>query len=79
MDDLILFIAYDNNRIDSEKRALMIKNQVLEKDSAYKGGLELEEQHYEQIDNFTTRHKFAGTNIYIHQPPKIISISFVHL
>src|SRR4051794_13480662 len=70
MDDLILFIAYDNNRIDSEKRALMIKNQVLEKDSAYKGGLELEEQHYEQIDNFTTRHKFAGTNIYIHQPPE---------
>ena len=42
----------------------------MEKDSAYKGGLELEEQHYEQIDGFTTRHKFAGTNIYIHQPPE---------
>src|ERR1051325_4227774 len=68
MDDLILFIAYDGNSPNSEERALAIKKQVLEKDCAYKGGLELEEQQYDQIDNVTTRHKFAGTNIYVHQP-----------
>ena len=68
MDDLFLMIAYTKNDLASLNRAIRIKNNFLQKNKVYKGGLELEEQKYIHINKNTSKHDFAGTNIYITQP-----------
>jgi hypothetical protein len=63
MDDLILWIAYNTEQKRSLTEAEKIKSMILEKDVTYTGGLILEEQKYETITPYLSRHKFAGTII----------------
>ena len=68
MDDLILWIAYHRDSLISLTQAKALKERILKYDKTYKGGLELEEQGFNTIDNFTTEHNFAGTIITVRQP-----------
>ena len=70
MDDLFLCVAYKNSDLISKTQAFKLKKTILDFNSTYKGGLELEEQEFTIINNYTSEHNFAGTTITVTQNPQ---------
>jgi hypothetical protein len=67
VDDLIFWAAYDRNSDQSKFFAKSCLKSVLTRNEVYTGGLELEEQDFQTLDESRTLHKFAGTLITVTQ------------
>lgn len=67
VDDLIFWAAFDKRSRQSKNFAKNCLKSIITYNKVYTGGLELEEQKFQALDNFRTIHKFAGTLITVTQ------------